>query len=439
MALSDTDKPPPEYLSRAQVERLWVTLERDATKSIRLYLAAQTFWPSSEGSATVKARAHPLIQEAYARSIEPKPGSSTELRRPVEAHEADDFLKLACGWLKSIASELQQGEARKRGDFQTVKQLKTKLTRTRRELSKEGGAADDPVVAPILNDLGVVLQHAKDMAGAIKNFSEAVAIQKKALAARSNKVTAPQVVASLEMLAVALRAQGEYREAAERHEEALSLLEQTLGTEHLALSGILKGLADVRRGLGEFEVAEQKIARALAIQERALAAKDQNVSVADVIATCSALANVLAIQGKTRDAKAFDKRKEALRGELRRGKARRRPVSAEQRRLSQLIAKLAGVQPDEVVDGVMAKGASNPELSAIVKDAVAKLRELFADRPDLMEHLEDRIRTALVGDDEPAKDELDQKSKAEQEAEHRKADATRKQYGRDRNRLFPEG
>jgi tetratricopeptide (TPR) repeat protein/predicted Ser/Thr protein kinase len=140
-------------------------------------------------------------------------------------------------------------------------------------------------------------------------FAEALASHEQALALIEQTLGAdhPDVAASLNSLAVIRFGMGAYAEARALHERALAIRERSLGPDHPDLAGTLANLANVHLATGDDATARQLYLQALAIQERVLGPEHP-----DVAGTLGNLAAVHLDAGAVAEARALHERALAI-------------------------------------------------------------------------------------------------------------------------------
>ena len=125
--------------------------------------------------------------------------------------------------------------------------------------------AENPGIAPDLNNLGGLLRAQRDYAGARPLHERALAICERALGAEH-----PDTAHSLSGLAGLLEDQGDLAGARPLRERALAIREKALGPEHPQTATSLNDLAVLLEDQGDLAGARPLYERALAIRETAL-------------------------------------------------------------------------------------------------------------------------------------------------------------------------
>ncbi len=133
---------------------------------------------------------------------------------------------------------------------------------------------DFPEAARLIHQAGYYLSERAQYAEAEPLYRRALDIYEKALG-----VEHPDVVTSLNSLAVLYLNQGKYGEAEPLLKRSLAVREKALGAEHPDVADSLNNLAALYRAQGRYTEAEPLFLRALAIQEKTLGAEHSDVAI----------------------------------------------------------------------------------------------------------------------------------------------------------------
>lgn len=151
-----------------------------------------------------------------------------------------------------------------------------KEARSRYELALQGVGANDPAfaAAAMLNNLGRINRHLGNYADAKQQYQRALTLVEKARGAEST-----DYASMLHNLAVLAFAQEEWGEAALQFQRSLEIRKKRLGENHPATAQSLSALAAVHASLEQFAEAKKLSMRALAIEEKALGGDDPQIAV----------------------------------------------------------------------------------------------------------------------------------------------------------------
>ncbi len=161
---------------------------------------------------------------------------------------------------------------------------------------------DDRSTAASLNNLALTLKAQGDLAGARPLYERALAIREKTLGSEHE-----DTAQSLNNLALLIQAQGDLAGARLLFERALAIREKALGSEHSHTAQSLSNLAVLLVEQGDLAGARPLHARALAIREKALGAEHP-----DTAESLNNLANLLQAQGDLKGARPLYERALAI-------------------------------------------------------------------------------------------------------------------------------
>ena len=122
-----------------------------------------------------------------------------------------------------------------------------------------------PEVAATISLIGLVLRDQGDYDGAISRYEECLAIEKKALGEAH-----PEVATTISLIGRVLRDQGDYSGAISRYEECLELRKKALGEGHPKVAQTISLIGQVLKEQGDYSGAISCYEECLAIQKKAL-------------------------------------------------------------------------------------------------------------------------------------------------------------------------
>ncbi len=134
-----------------------------------------------------------------------------------------------------------------------------------RVVAARASKREDAMAADLNAVLGMHLRMSGDYQEAQEHLEWALSIREQRLGSEH-----PDVATLLNNLAELYREQGKYREAEPLYWRALSIRERSLGSEHTAVATPLNNLANLYSAQGRYEVAEELYQWALDIWERSL-------------------------------------------------------------------------------------------------------------------------------------------------------------------------
>jgi tetratricopeptide (TPR) repeat protein len=170
------------------------------------------------------------------------------------------------------------------------------------ETAHEVGEEENPLVARVLNRLGVIRSRQGRHSEAERHLKRAVAILDRSAFAD------PQLATYLSNLGAVYRATGKNVHARATFERALRTAEARLGETDLAVAWTLDQIGDLETSEGDLPAAVFALQRALAIKEQVLGPRDWDVAV-----TLNKLGEVYLKNGRYNDAEQFLLRVVAIR------------------------------------------------------------------------------------------------------------------------------
>lgn len=173
-------------------------------------------------------------------------------------------------------------------------------------LREQALGPDHPETASSLINLGRILHHQGDFAGAAAHFSRALAINEKVLGPEHS-----ETANSLDYLGRSLRYQGDLAGAKPLMERALAIREKLFGTEHFAVAASLNSLALLLKEQGDLDGARRLFEQTLSVDEKISGPEHPETTV-----TLVNLASLLRRQGDLDGARPLFERALAIRDKV---------------------------------------------------------------------------------------------------------------------------
>jgi tetratricopeptide (TPR) repeat protein len=127
--------------------------------------------------------------------------------------------------------------------------------------------------ARVIDRIAYWLNYTANYASALDLYERVLSISKKELGPEH-----PEVVSTLNNLAVLYKSMGNYTEALPLYERALSISEKVLGQEHPSVASTLNNLAGLYKSMGNYAEALPLYERALSIREKVLGQEHPSVA-----------------------------------------------------------------------------------------------------------------------------------------------------------------